>query len=599
MKIAFSILLLITTGFSSYSQNNLDSLHPLFRGDINGDLIRKSFFFSYTHSPRPDKKNLEKLINPEIILSIFSSNKLSITKQLAHEKLPALKNFKQQLSERIEIPEGGYTSSYPIPVFDSSGIIVTAHGINKQNAANYEFRVMENISNEIIPWRSISLFCQSYLLTYKWDGTEETEMAYLGEFKTSFGNGLTFEIRKKNRLAALFPKLPIEKDSNESIKNLFTISAVWINRAPEVLGVFTSNNMESFLEVFKRQWQYDSKIQQSSVERLTKDSFLVQAKQFKAAENNLIFYLDDKIKSKDIIEYNLVRNNKSSGWKANDFDLNLIWLKNLSPGKYSLQMRYSIQRHNISSYDFTVEASWHQTMAYKLIISLLGLSLIGFFILLFRNWKAKQQAVFQQLQKQQTETELKSIRSQFNPHFVFNALNSIQGLITKNDLNGANRYLSEFSTLLRDSLKGTSNEMISLFTEIKMLDSYLKLEQLRFGFSYSIKVDETINSNSVEVPALLLQPLVENAIKHGIASLYEKGNLYIYFKRSGNNMLVEILDNGKGFNPLSATDGYGLKLTEERIRLQNAINKDQPIELSFRSSGEGTILHLLFKNWLA
>lgn len=575
MKIVLSLLAIILTGVTSLSQNMPDIIHPLFRGNLNGDLIREYYSFSSAKSP-------ERFSEPVIILGLFSSNKLMITKQLAHEKLPELKNFATDSSSIMEIPAGGYAGKFAIPVFDSSGIIVTANGVNKLNAAAYEFRVLENKTKEVIPWRNITLFCEPYLSSNKPDGTEETQVAYLGEFKTVFGNSLTVEIKKK--------------DTPDVLKS---ISAIWINISPSVLGVFTANDMQSFLSVFKKQWQHDVLIELTREERIARDSLLMLKNNFTSTESSLIFYLDNKIKSKEVIEYNLISGKQNTGWKANDFDVNLIWLKNLSPGNYTLQMRYSIQRHNISAYEFTIDAAWYQTITFKIITGILGMMFLSFIVILFISYKQKQKLKKEQLQNLQTQTELKSIRAQFNPHFVFNALSSIQGLITRNDMDGANRYLSEFSTLMRDSLKENSNDSVSLATEIKMLDSYLKLEQLRFGFGYTIQSDTTIDKNAVQVPALLLQPLVENAVKHGISSLYEKGLLTISFKRSFADMSATISDNGDGFTVTNSTEGYGLKLTKDRIILLNKMLKEQLIELSIHSSNGGTVIHLLFKNWLS
>jgi two-component system, LytTR family, sensor kinase len=589
MKIISFLLVLITTSFALSGQNIIvDSIHPLFKGELNGDLIREQFAASSSPRNAAMLKN-----NPVISIGVFSSNKLSITRQMAHEKLPELKNFNLDSAKIMEVPAGGYAGKFAIPVFDSSGIIITVNGITQKNAANYEFRVLENKTKEILTWQPVKLFCEPYFY-FSPGGIDETEEAYLGQFKTGFGNSLTIQVRKKNSLKEL--NTLQGKSGSENI--VASISALWISRAPSVLGVFTTNDMQAFLSVFKTQWQNDVMMLQTAEERKAKDSLLVLQKEFKAGENNLIFYLDDKIRSKEIIEYNLVQDEKSSGWKINDFDLNLIWLKNLAPGKYALQIRYSIQRPNVFIYEFTVAAAWHQTFAFKIIAVALTIALIGFILLLSKSGKQKLQLRREALQKQQTQTELKSIRSQFNPHFVFNALSSIQSLINKNDTEGANKYLLEFSTLLRDSLKGSNNEMISLTTEIKMLESYLNLEQLRFGFTYSIITDAAIDKNAIDVPALLLQPLVENAVKHGIASIYKEGNLNINFKKSASDMQVVIADNGKGFTTGGATNGYGLKLTNDRINLLNKILKEQSIEMGIDSSDKGTNINLLFKNWL-
>lgn len=572
MKKIILLFIVAAISLSVPAQYITDSVHPLFKGEINGDLIRDQFSFS------SNKINTGKT---KIIIGVFIQHKLAIRKQFADEKIKTLQDFKTDTTGVYEIPANGYNGKIGLPVFDSSGIIITVNGINKQNAGEYEFRVLENRTKEVVSWHPVTLFSNAYTLSYKPDGSEENEVAYLGEFKTILGNSLTIEVRKKNDPVILG-----------------SVSAVWINRSPSVLGVFSNNEMTSFLTVFKNQWQQDGIYEITAAERNAKDSLLQLRSSFGATENNLIFYLDDKIKSKEIIEYNLVNASKSTGWKINDFDLNLVWLKNLAPGNYRLQLRYSLQRHNVSEYTFTIAAAWHQTLAFKIIAGTIGMIALCFFYILFISAKQKQKIKQEQLQKQLVQTEIKSIRSQFNPHFVFNALGSIQGLITKNDMEGANQYLTAFSSLLRDSLKASSQEFVSIATETKMLDTYLTLEKLRFGFKYTITVDENINATAIEVPALLLQPIAENAVKHGIASLYEKGELAISFSSAGNDLAVTVADNGKGFITTKATEGFGVKMTKDRIQLLNTTLQGQRIEFDLQSSDTGTTVHLLFKNWL-
>jgi len=210
----------------------------------------------------------------------------------------------------------------------------------------------------------------------------------------------------------------------------------------------------------------------------------------------------------------------------------------------------------------------------------------------------------QQLQKKENEKkqaklELKAIYAQLNPHFIFNALNSIQGLINKSEVTQANMYLTEFSSLLRESLKNNDKEFVPLNTEIKTLVAYLKLEQLRFRFNYSFTIDTHLNADAIEIPSLLLQPLVENAIKHGVATLYESGLININIYKNNKDLVIDITDNGKGFDSTILSGGFGLKLTRERIQLLNLSFKEQPATLTIESnSTKGTIVHLTFENWL-
>jgi LytS/YehU family sensor histidine kinase len=105
--------------------------------------------------------------------------------------------------------------------------------------------------------------------------------------------------------------------------------------------------------------------------------------------------------------------------------------------------------------------------------------------------------------------------------------------------------------------------------------------------------------NEIEIPSLLLQPLVENAIKHGISSLYEKGNISIKFSRNFKDLLISINDNGVGYNVSDSSTGLGLKLTKDRIQLLNKTFNENFIEFSIESEqNKGTTVHLIFKNWL-
>lgn len=158
-----------------------------------------------------------------------------------------------------------------------------------------------------------------------------------------------------------------------------------------------------------------------------------------------------------------------------------------------------------------------------------------------------------QRQKQKNallNSQLKAIRAQMNPHFMYNTLNSIQDLILQNDIKNTNYYLSKFSQLMRQILSFSEEEKILLSEEVEMLNNYLTLEKLRFGedFKFMLEIDKTIDTHRTVIPSLILQPFVENAIKHGL--LHKKGEkkLEIRFNRLKNKEGLEITveDNGIG-----------------------------------------------------
>lgn len=144
---------------------------------------------------------------------------------------------------------------------------------------------------------------------------------------------------------------------------------------------------------------------------------------------------------------------------------------------------------------------------------------------------------------------MQALKAQINPHFVFNCLNSIKGFIYDKDYTQADKYLDKFSELMRSTIDNSDAAIISLQDEMDYLDNYLQLEQLRFEdkFDYRIHVDSAVNKEMVYVPAMLLQPYVENAIRHGMRFLENKKGLISITAAIQNNLLVcEIDDNGIG-----------------------------------------------------
>jgi sensor histidine kinase YesM len=177
------------------------------------------------------------------------------------------------------------------------------------------------------------------------------------------------------------------------------------------------------------------------------------------------------------------------------------------------------------------------------------------------------------------EFKLMALRSQMNPHFVFNSLSSIQHLITGHERRLALEYLSTFSRLLRQILESSMNSQILLSEEISILERYLSLESLRFTdrFSYAIEVDPSLDTSDVEIPALLVQPYVENALLHGLLNKPDKGKLVIRFEDADPYIRCTIEDNGIGRAAAAEiksrkTTGHksvGMLLSQQRLELIN------------------------------
>jgi hypothetical protein len=181
---------------------------------------------------------------------------------------------------------------------------------------------------------------------------------------------------------------------------------------------------------------------------------------------------------------------------------------------------------------------------------------------------------------QLAEMEIQSLRAQMNPHFTFNVMNSIQYYLTHNDSESANKYLGKFSLLMRKILDNSQTTFITLQDELIALKIYLELEKMRFeeSFDYVFIEAENLKPESMMVPSMILQPFVENSIKHGFATTKVKGLIEIRLDYNNGILTCTISDNGVG---LSASNqkkptghkSVGIKITTERIRKINSIYK--------------------------
>ncbi len=240
-----------------------------------------------------------------------------------------------------------------------------------------------------------------------------------------------------------------------------------------------------------------------------------------------------------------------------------------------------------------IEKNW------LLIASAVALLLAFFSIfLLYRSFKNKKQNLELQEQKNESEyrqqvaeLEVKSLRSQMNPHFIFNSLNSIRNYIIKNEPLIAGNYLAQFATLMRKILDASQQSFIYIDDEIEMLKLYLELELMRFSqrFNYVIEISSETENANYKIPSMVLQPFIENAIWHGLLNKEEGvGELkikFIEFEHDSTQIVCEITDNGIGRkksaeykNSLKQHKSKGLDITRERlIRLSNGVISE-PIE---------------------
>ncbi|MEO6914471.1 MAG: histidine kinase, partial [Chitinophagaceae bacterium] len=160
----------------------------------------------------------------------------------------------------------------------------------------------------------------------------------------------------------------------------------------------------------------------------------------------------------------------------------------------------------------------------------------------------QQKTALAEINQQLAEAKLAALRSQMNPHFIFNALNSIKKFVIANEATNAEKYLGKFSRLIRTILDNSQSGMVTVEKELQLLTLYLDLEQLRFGskLSYTITIDDEIDGKDIKIPSMIVQPFVENAMLHGIMHLENNGKIDIRFLLHQDWLEITIEDNGIG-----------------------------------------------------
>ncbi len=278
------------------------------------------------------------------------------------------------------------------------------------------------------------------------------------------------------------------------------------------------------------------------------------------------------------------RLDKDSTWhQVNEGLVNLV---GLSPGKHVLHVTGSndsrVMNPTGDALYIRILPPFYQTWWFIAAI-LTGIMLMLYMIQRFRiNRITKEEHLKTEFNKQLAQAETKALRSQMNPHFIFNSLNSINNFVTDQKHEIASDYLLRFSKLIRLILDNSRSESIPLDRELETLQLYVELESIRFEnhFKYEVNIAENTSTGSIMIPPMLLQPFIENAIWHGLIQKRTKGTIAVDLRMENENFLhISITDDGIGrekaaeMKSKSAThQSHGLKVTSERIDMMNKLH---------------------------
>ncbi|MEP7373704.1 MAG: histidine kinase [Chitinophagaceae bacterium] len=261
----------------------------------------------------------------------------------------------------------------------------------------------------------------------------------------------------------------------------------------------------------------------------------------------------------------------------------------LSPGKYIFRLKAQMQGGNWEmapvNYTIIISPAWWQTTLFKILSFTFSISAVVLIIQLriqFIRRKEKQKLIHE---KELLELEAKALRAQMNPHFIFNCLNSIKSLIQDDQKDKSVEYLATFSKLIRTLFNNADRKEITLFDEIETCKLYLQLEAMRFNnkLSFAVNIDENIDLKSLFVPALIIQPFIENAIWHGIVPKEGGGTVLLNVLKEHGTVKIVVDDNGIGRvasqqNKSGSSLAHlskGVNLTQSRLELDNLLKQRQ------------------------
>jgi len=323
-----------------------------------------------------------------------------------------------------------------------------------------------------------------------------------------------------------------------------------------------------------------------------KDTVVINYYELHHQENNLEINISGVSMNKSGLQYKYILEGKETEW---NYSTNTnIYYTSLAPGNYT----FKVFAMNDSGFwskipaviTFNITSPLYTSFWFIFSLIFLILAIILLVIFLVSRKKQLRDTILEEEKRKVLISELHALRSQMNPHFIFNTLSSIQSFITKNNSKDAVFYLSKFSKLMRATLENTKKQKVAIKDEIEILELYMDLEKLRLDnkFDYQLIIEEEIDVQFEQIPPMLIQPYVENAIWHGISHKIGNGLIKISFKLVNENLLkCEVEDDGIGrkkameMNRESSESfrknktSLGMSITRERLEIFNSLKNSK------------------------
>lgn len=310
------------------------------------------------------------------------------------------------------------------------------------------------------------------------------------------------------------------------------------------------------------------------------DTLLLPGVEFPHDKNHITFnFLGISLSNPSQVKYSFILEGFDEKWSPPDY-LSPATYSGLPPGKYTFKVKSANSRGvwNDQPVEFAFRVKQHFTQTVWFRLSTGGVVLLLLWAVYYVQ--VRRHKVKRELERKLDSLKLKALRSQMNPHFIFNSMNSIQYFINHNEKLEANRFLSKFASLMRKMLNNSRQELIPLGEDLEALDLYLQLEKMRFEDKFDYELicnDESLQD--LMIPSMVIQPFVENAIIHGFKKIDYPGKLRVEFKEENDFLVCTIDDNGRGLNSTISTPGVhshksaSTGITGERMQTLTKLHK--------------------------
>ncbi|WP_162817854.1 histidine kinase [Niabella yanshanensis] len=493
----------------------------------------------------------------------------------------AIMKFTSDLNLKVLFSDTSQINFYTmLPLSDSVYIKGGANGMyinNTPTKIKAKVSKVRKYDDDILACTDEGLYIkrgEKYFLINEKKGLPDNQcmqIEYFGDqyYQLLTKNGLAYIDKKNGRVAGSFNAQLLGSDiiihhfdvENDTIW-LATNKGVFALNEQLVLSK-TRNNISAYL--------YPDKLT-DRVARYTEKKVEFQYNEEKLVR--MIIEILDFTPKSYYITYQIEKDNKIIAGPGQVADRS-FYVNTAEPGNYNVKLSIGSDKNHVYqtlNYALSITPLWHQTLWFR---SVLGI-VVAFILWQLIRWvvrysiKGKEKKINEQYAMLQLQSQ--AFFSQLNPHFVFNALTPLQSHILKNEKLKSLEYLDRFSSLMRDILKNSDKMETTLKKELDFIKKYIAIQQIRFTppFSFGINIETGIDQENISIPAMMLQPIIENAIEHGVKNMGTEGKIAVDIRsitiQAQDCLQVQIIDNGVGITQNILKEGHALYILQKRVQ---------------------------------